>query len=89
MGRDRIVRIGIITVALLLAANLAVSFARQGSGPELVATTAKVQYKLIPVSNTDTAAATLALLTLEGNAGYRLVLVYPTFASNYMIFSKP
>ncbi len=89
MRRDRVIRIGIMAAVLLLAANLAVSFARQDNEPEKAAASGKVLYKLIPVTNNDTAEETQALLTLEGNAGYHLVLVYATFDSNYMIFSKP
>lgn len=78
-----------MVVVLLLATNLAVSFARQNSAREEAKATGTVAYRLIPVSNTDTQAQTQALLTLEGNAGYRLVMLYPTFSGNYFVFSKP
>jgi hypothetical protein len=89
MTHDRVFRISIMVVVLLLATNLAVSFARQDSAREEAKATGTVAYRLIPVSNSDTQTQTQALLTLEGNAGYRLVMLYPTLSGNYFVFSKP
>jgi hypothetical protein len=73
--------------AVLFVAGRSTSFSRQNEQPE--AASSIIQYKTVAMNNSQTQQQVQAALTTAGNAGWRLVAVYPQFTDNLFIYSKP
>lgn len=91
-------RITIVTIVLLgfIAGGLAVSVFGQAEVPQEVSqrAAAVVQYKVVPVPEVMTQAQLQAVLTTQGNAGYRLVLPFAVGSGGIpnqtvLVFVKP
>jgi hypothetical protein len=87
-------RITIVTIVLLgfIAGGLAVSVFGQTEIPQRA--TAVVQYKVVPVPEVMTQAQLQAVLTTQGNAGYRLILPFAVGSGaipnqTVLVYSKP
>jgi len=80
-------------VILLMTSALAISALGQEAGAELKAT-AVIQYKLVSVPSVMTQAQLQAVMTTQGNAGYRFVAPFavgtgPIPTQEVLLFSKP
>lgn len=76
-----------VIAAVLFVAGRTTSYSRQSESPE--AATSVIQYKTVAMTNSQTQQQVQAALTSAGNAGWRLVAIYPQFSDNLFIYSKP
>jgi hypothetical protein len=87
MRWNRWISVSLVAVGLLVAGS-ATLYSRQNESPE-AANSSIIQYKTVALTNSETQQQVQAALTSAGNAGWRLVAVYPQFNDNLFIFSKP
>lgn len=93
MVTRRLMTIAVVLLLGLISGGLAVSVFGQADVVEPKAT-GVIQYKVVPVPEMMTQAQLQAVLTSQGNAGYRLVLPYavgtgPIPNQTVLVFSKP
>jgi predicted KAP-like P-loop ATPase len=86
-------RIAIIVGMLLMASNLAVSVLGQDHEAQQKAAGA-IQYRLVAVPSVQTQAQLQAVMTAQGNAGWRYVSAFavgtgPIPTQEVLLFSKP
>lgn len=86
-------KIMVAVTAVLIVTVLTVTLFGQGNGIEPKATSV-VQYKVVPIPNVMTQEQLQAVLTAQGNAGFRLLGPYAVGTGaipdkQVLVFSKP